>query len=253
MYSKSKAIATSVMCVFVAACGSMVPWRDEPIGDEVNVAFTLQNNLLFLTTAHIDHRSGRFFFGSANARTALDPKFAAEVPSPGLRPPSPAAAGEGSHGFDIGQKESIRFRPVLIDLRGTGDAIIGADVWGRRAITIDYRAGLVTFQKQGIHPDGMALFRYDAEPSITITVDGHAIPAIVDTASPDSLVLPRATPGRGSASVSIGDANLGTIDVGYANIPRAHIGNRLLSKFLVTIDYGRRLIGLWRDPRIPLT
>jgi hypothetical protein len=34
-------------------------------------------------------------------------------------------------------------------------------------------------------------------------------------------------------------------------VARARVGNRLLSHYLVTIDYGRRMVGLWRDPRIP--
>jgi hypothetical protein len=51
--------------------------------------------------------------------------------------------------------------------------------------------------------------------------------------------------------VMIGDTDFGTIDVGYANVSQARVGNRLLSRFLVTIDYGKRVVGLWRDPRIP--
>ena len=37
----------------------------------------------------------------------------------------------------------------------------------------------------------------------------------------------------------IADTDFGAIDVGYANISRARVGNRLLSRFLVTIDYGQ--------------
>jgi hypothetical protein len=81
-------------------------------------------------------------------------------------------------------------------------------------------------------------------------VDGANVPAIVDTASPDTVTLPRAKPGRGTAHVNVAGQDFGTIDVGYANIPVAHIGNRLLSRFLVSIDYGKHVVGLWRDPRI---
>jgi hypothetical protein len=52
------------------------------------------------------------------------------------------------------------------------------------------------------------------------------------------------------ATVTVADADFGTIDVQYANVTRARVGNRVLSRFLVTIDYGRKVVGLWRDPRI---
>ena len=238
MYSKSKGIATALIALFAIGCASVLPWHDEPVATEVNVAFTVQNNLLFLTTPRIENVRGRFFFGSASAHSVLDPKFVA------LIGPHPA------YDVEIGQKEAIRINPVVLDLGTSGDALIGADVWGNRAITIDYRTGLLTYQKEGIHPEGMALFRYSADPEITMQVDGANVAAIVDTASPDTVTLPRPKPGRGTAHVSVAGQDFGTIDVGYANVPVAHIGNRLLSRFLVTIDYGKHVVGLWRDPRI---
>ena len=238
MYSKSKAIATGLMVVLLAGCGSALPWHDEPVGTEVNVAFTIENNLLFLTTPRIENHSGRFFFGSAAARSALDPNFAATLGPRRL------------YAFDLGQKETLRIEPVIVSLGGAGDALIGADMWSGGAVSIDYRSGLITYDKAGMHPDGMELFRYDADPSIVIGIDGAPVAAIVDTTVPDTVVLPRAKPGRGSAHITIGKTDFGTVDVGYANIPKARIGNRLLSKFLVTIDYRKRIVGLWRDPRI---
>jgi len=238
MYSKSHAIATALLALFCAACGSVLPWHDEPVGTEVNVAFTIENNLLFLTTSRIENHTGRFFFASAAAHSVLDPTFAASL------------GPRRSYTFEIGQKEAIRFTPVLLSLGNAGDALVGADMFGNRAISIDYASGLLTYQKEGIHPEGMALFRYTGDPSITIDVDGRSVPAIVDTASPDTVILPRAQPGRGTARVRVAGNDFGAVDVGYANIAKAHIGNRLLSRFLVTIDYGQHVIGLWRDPRV---
>jgi len=238
MYSKSNVIATALLALFLTACGSVLPWHDEPVATEVNVAFTIENNLLFLTTSRIENRTGRFLFGSAAARSVLDPGFAASL------------GPRRTYTFEIGQKEAIRFTPVLLSLGNAGDALVGADMFGNRAISIDYASGLLTYQKAGIHPEGMAIFRYTGDPSITIDVDGRSLPAIVDTASPDTVVLPRPRPGRGTARVSVAGNDFGTVDVGYANIATAHIGNRLLSRFLVTIDYGQHVIGLWRDPRI---
>jgi len=238
MYSKSKAIATGLSALLSFSCASKLPWHDAPKSTEVNIAFTIENNLLFLTTPRIENRTGRFLFSTASARSVIDPGFAAPI--------GPRSA----YALEIGQKEAIRFQPAIVDLGGTGDALLGADVWSSGTVSIDYRSGIVTYDKDPIHPEGMTLFSYDAAPSIMIDVDGAAVPAIVDTGIPDTLVLPRPTPGRGSAHVAVAGTDFGTVDVGYANIPQARIGNRLLSRFLVTIDYRQRIVGLWRDPRI---
>jgi hypothetical protein len=74
---------------------------------------------------------------------------------------------------------------------------------------------------------------------------------VVDTTSPDTVILPSTTNGRGTARVNVAGVDFGTTDIRYANVSRARVGNRLLSRFLVTIDYGKKVVGLWRDPRTP--
>jgi hypothetical protein len=233
MLSKTRFRATAVVLVLLAAsCRSVVPWRDEPIGSETNLAFSLEQNLIHLQSVRVDNRPGRFILGTAAPRTVIDPTM--------------ARAGS----VQLSEKRTVRVSPVALDLSGVADAIIGADAWGKNTITIDYRAGVVTFQKYAIEPDGMTLFHYRGEPAINVLVDGAQIAAIVDTTSPDTLVLPGTTKTRGSADVRVADLAFGTIDVQYADVARARIGNRLLSRFLVSIDYGRRVVGLWRDPRV---
>jgi len=216
-----------------------LPWKDEPIGDEINVAFILHNNLLFLPSVKIDGRPGRFLFGSAEKQTVLDPKFAQQVPA---------------HSLQLNDRESVHVSPVTLDLHGVGDGIVGADVWSGHAVTIDYRAGLLTWQKEGMYPADMVVYNYADTPMINVTVDGHRTSAIVDTTSPDTLVLPRgsAQAGRRPARVQIADTDFGSVDVRLADVASPHIGNRLLSRFLISIDYGRRQVGLWRDPRTAL-
>jgi hypothetical protein len=219
-----------------------MPWHDEPIGREVNLAFIIQNNLLYLPGVSIDGHPGRFILGSAEPQTVLDTHFAQRVgPLP-------------FHSLQLSERDSLRFTPVILDLRGVGDGIVGADVWGNHAVTIDYRAGLLTFQREGIHPELMTVYSYRDAPSINVEVDGRLVPAIVDTSSPDTLILPRevAAVERRSAHIQIADTDLGSVDVKLADVAGPRIGNRLLSKFLVTIDYGRRQVGLFRDPRISL-
>lgn len=229
---------TAVFALLLAGCSASVPWSKEPIGSEVNLSFTFENNLLFLSTATIDGRVGRYFFGSAHQRSVVDPRV-------GLT--------SGAATVQLSEKDQTRITPVTLDLHGVGDAIIGADAWSKYAVTVDYHSGLVTMQKQGIHPAYMTIFRYTAEPSVTLRVDDRDVVAIVDTALPDTVVLPHAgAASRGNAHVALAGTDFGTLDVRYDNVTRARVGNRVLSKFLITIDYGRRVVGVWRDPRIAM-
>lgn len=240
MYFKSSRHATCVLALlFAAACSSVMPWQDEPTGSEVNITFVVQNNLLFLNGASIDGRPGRFLIGSAQARTIVDPKFTREA---------------GPHSLQLNRRESLRFAPVVADLHGVADGIVGTDVWGSHAITIDYQTGLLTFQREGIHADLMVVYKFADDPMINVKVDGRTISAIVDTTSPDTLVLPRtaAASERRTAHIQIADTDFGNIDIRTGDVAAPHVGNRLLSRFLLSIDYGRRQVGLWRDPRIAL-
>lgn len=235
MLSKSKAGAmTLALALLATSCARILPWRDEPAATEVNLAFTLEQNLIRLQTVRINNRTGHYILGSAAPRTILDDGF-------------PDA---GPHALQISEKETIKLQPATLDLRGAADAIIGVDAWRNRAISIDYRSGLVTYQKQGIHRGLMSIYQFQNEPMINAIVNGRQISAIVDTTSPDTLVLPSRTAGRGTARVAIAGQDFGVIDVQYANVTEPRVGNRLLSRFLVTIDYGKRVVGLWRDPRI---
>lgn len=240
MYSKFSCHATcALLLLFAAACSSVLPWRNEPIGGEVNITFVIRNNLLFLNGASVDGRPGRFLIGSSQPRTIVDPKF---VPD------------GGPHSLQLNQRESLRFAPVVADLHGLADAIVGTDVWGNHAITIDYRAGVLTFQREGIHSELMVVYKYAEDPTINVAVDGRLVSAIVDTTSPDTLILPRtaAASERRTAHIQIADTDFGNIDIRTADVATPRVGNRLLSRFLVSIDYGRHQVGLWRDPRIAL-
>lgn len=240
MLSKSPARATALALALVAAgCARVLPWRDTPpAGAEVNFAFMLDRNLIEMQTVTLDGRTGRFVLGTATPRTVVDDDF-------------PLTRARDLT-LQLRDKNSVRLAPLRADLAGAADAILGADVWRNHAISINYHNGLVTFQRAGIHPGLMQLFSYAEAPMIYVTVDGRRIAAIVDTASPDTLTLPGTRGTRGTAQVVLAGTDFGSIDVGYADIPTARIGNRILSRFLITIDYGKRVIGLYRDTRIPL-
>ena len=238
MVSKRLFSASALVALMgLAACFSM-PWRDAPPPAEVNLSFTLRNNLLFISSARINGRSGRYFFGSADSRSVLDPHTLQEL------------GGPRTFSVQLGQRETVVVTPVSLDLGGTGDAILGADVFGSHAITIDYRAGLITDQTNWMNTALMKLYPYTAEPSADIEIDGRILNAVIDTASPDTLILPATAETRGKAHIALAGADLGIVDVRYSAVARPRIGNRLLSRFLVSIDYRHRVVGLWRDPRI---
>jgi len=234
--SKSFVRATALGLALLAfSCARLLPWRNDQPSPEVNLSFVLENNLVRLQTVRLDGQPGRYILGSAAPRTVVAPPLAATTT------------------VQITESETVNVTPSTLDLRGVADAIIGAEVWRNRAISIDYRSGLVTFQEGGIQTGLMKLYTYDVEPMIYVKVNGADVAAIVDTASPDTLTLPSRNAGRGTVRVEVAGSDFGLIDVQYANVPTARIGNRLLSRFLVTIDYGKKMVGLWRDPRIPLT
>ncbi len=224
--------------VSASACSSVsLPWKNEPVGSEVNLAFVLDGNLLRLRTAEINGYRGRYIFGTATAQTVIDENAAATL-------------GQRADGYklQIAEKQTVRIYPAIADLGGSADAVIGVDMIGNKAVTIDYRSGLVTYQKLGIFPDQMTLYRFSGPPVISVLVDGQKIDAIVDTTSPDTLTLP-GTGARRKVRVSIAGNDFGVIDVGYGDTRVARIGNRLLASFLVSIDYGKGVVGLFRDTR----
>lgn len=238
MLSKSVPLAITALVALLFSSCMTLPWRGPAPAREVNLAFTIENNLIFLSTVNINNQAGRIFFGSANPRTVIDPGFAQRL-------------GSSQYGLHLNQRDIVPLAPVVISLAGLGDALVGADAFSSYAVTIDYRSGLLTYQKDGIHPDYMTVYRFAAEPSITAEVDGQQTRAIVDTALPDTIVLPRgsAAPGRRQSHVVIAGNDFGAVDIALGDVSQARIGNRLLSKFLVSVDYGHRQVGLWRDPR----
>ena len=205
---------------------------------EINVAFTIENNLLRLRDVSLGARGGRYVLGSAHPRTVIQPGFVSGEPR--------------RMALALNERESVPVEPIYMPLGAVGDAIIGFDAWAPQAITIDYAKGLITYQTDGIHTDGMTLYRFEDEPAISLMVNGRRVPAAVDTASPETLVLPRGTAaaGRTTVDVEIAGVMFENVDVLLADVSRARIGNRLLSKFLVSIHYGQRQVGLWRDPRV---
>src|SRR5258708_40323049 len=107
MYSKTL-ITAIVTLLFCGSCSITLPWAQEPIGQELNLAFVIRNNLVFLPAATIDGRSGQFLLGTAAPRTVVDRTFAGSQGSRQMR-------------LELDQKESLRFTPDLIEMHGVAD------------------------------------------------------------------------------------------------------------------------------------
>lgn len=210
------------------------PWSAER-QNEVNLVFGWKSNQIMLE-AEVDGRVGQFIVGSAQPRTVLDRHF------PG--------AQTGPARLVLGRRLAVSISPVVEDLGGMAAGILGADAWGEFTLVIDYARQLVMISRDRAASMNGPLYAFDGPPSIPIRLNGTERRAILDTALSDTLVLPRSQgEGRTTTRVQVAEHDLGMVDIGFAETEQIRIGNRLLSKFLIKIDYRNQAIALWRDPR----
>ncbi|MGA7615498.1 MAG: hypothetical protein WBX15_10005 [Thermoanaerobaculia bacterium] len=233
----------SAALLFLLAGCSLLPWSHER-GNETNLAFDLDHNLL-IVPARIEGKDVRLIIASAQPQSVLSAETAQRISfAPGKK-----------ISVLLGDRTSVRVKPRIADLHGIADGILGMDAWSRRSITIDYRRGLFIVSRSQDENLPGKVYRFRSRPSIPITIGGRSVTALVDTALPDTVVLPessRIDAGRGSPRstlpLTVGDVDLGELDVGYASSKFAYVGNRVLANFLLTIDYRRDRLSLWPYP-----
>jgi hypothetical protein len=224
-------ILVAVSVLLAASCRSL-PWRSASV-EAINLAVSIEKNLL-VSSEIVDGRPARVLFGSAHSQTILDDQF---------------AKGTNPVRVELGDRRSAAVRPIVHDLAGVADVLVGMDVWRGRAVTFDYQRQLIAIAASANTPDDFMTYRFEATPAIPVTVDGVSYFAIVDVASPDSLIVPRngAAQGRREAVVQIGADKFKT-DVLFSDTNHPRMGARILSRYLLRIDYGSREVGLWRRP-----
>ena len=244
MVSKGYKRTTTLLAALflLAGCVTRLPWSDEKPG-ETNAAFHTEKNVMVMDSVTIEHRPGKFIFSTSLPQTAVSVPFATAL----------GTAGPRGYSVQFGHKATTYTTPATVDLHGTADAVLGVDSWIGPVVAIDYQKGIISFDKTIPLRDDMVVSEYDGPPSVAVSVAGQTVQAIVDTASPDTLTLPLSygSAGRGRVSVALGGATFGSVDVRFAGVSDARVGNRLLSKFLVLIDQKRHQVALWRDPRTP--
>ncbi|HXI14062.1 MAG TPA: hypothetical protein VNM92_15670 [Thermoanaerobaculia bacterium] len=243
--SVARAILAFAILSTSAGCGSLIPWKGK-LPDELNLALLVRKNQLFIESATIASKKGRFLLGTAAPTTILSSDF---IKREALTP-------EEQTSVRLGGRRAVSITPVTSDLQGMGDAILGIDVWKSGSLSIDYNSGLATFsQKTDFVTDDMMVSDFVEAPAVDIVIDGKSSRALIDTTVPDALIVP---PSVATGTGANSRANVDVVLAGYlfrnvgvrvAAVPQVRIGNRLLSKFLVAVDYKRKRVGLWRDPR----
>lgn len=242
----ARAIFLLGLMATLSGCRSL-PWSKQK-SDELNLAVSVRNNQLFIPSARVESRAGSFLVGTAAPGTLLSPEF---LDREKLSPKNKVAVVFGS-------RRAIPSTPLVADLQGMADGILGADLWRAGSISVDYNSGLITYSsKRSFVTNDMATFGFREQPEVDIVINEKPYKAIVDTAIPDTLILPEssgvfgatATPGRTRVNVVLAGYSFPNINARTASVPAVRIGNRLLSKFLLVIDYRTRIVGLWRDPR----
>jgi hypothetical protein len=146
-----------------------------------------------------------------------------------------------------------RVNPLQTDeVIGIADGILGADAFAAGSLTIDYSRSLVAVSRRPMRAADVTTYHFRGAPSVPIRVDGQEYLALVDSASPDGVTLPGEEEARRDGMVKVGGASFQEV-VRYAPIDQARIGNRVLARFLVSIDYRRATVALWPDPRFEPT
>lgn len=236
MLSKSKLAARTILGFLGLSCSP--PWSGQTT-DEVNLVFMLRKNQIAVS-ATVAEQSGTFVIGSAQPRTVIDRGFLPVV--------------RDRVAVVMGNRFSTEVTPLVDDLGGVIDGILGADAWRDTTLTVDYSKQLLTLSRQSAMAMDGRLHRFSDAPTLPVVIDGRLQEAIIDMALPDTMTLPRqgrTESGRTTVRLQLAGYDMGIVEASLGDSTAVRIGNRLLSKFLVTIDYRRGTVALWRDPRTP--
>lgn len=206
-----------------------------------HVAFQLRDNLLVLP-ATVGGTPGEFILGTAQSHSTLDPRFPVD------------SARSGRVPVLLGSRLRLETSVERISMSSVADGILGSGTFANRTIGIDFRRGLITLSIERVPAEGAAKTRFEGIPAVPISLDGTPFRGIIDTTNPDTILLPESAfgpAGRRLVSLRIGSFDIGTIDARVGPVGDIRIGNRILEKFFVSIDYDRGEISLWPWDPVP--
>jgi hypothetical protein len=143
---------------------------------------------------------------------------------------------------------------VLHDLQQNGyDVLLGADVFARARITIDFGKSEVTFAPPAAGASGgLPIGFEDFVPIVATSLNGKSVSVAVDTGAAGTIGLGSDFSDRhpefpkGSATVRLGAYEIegAALDAAEKMPYDGRIGGALLSHFTVTFDYGRSTMSL---------
>jgi len=213
---------------------------------ERNIAFRIEDNLPVID-AQLEGHPVRMVIASALPNSVIGGERARAIGYDSSR--------HRSRIF-FGNLAGTKVNPVILELDRAipADGMLGADAWSGRTLTIDYRRRVAILNPPGPIAEGFYSWSFKGPPRISVYLDGILVPAIVDTALPDSAIIPEVLlddePGRRqNVDIEVAGVRFDDIDVLTAPTGDVRIGNRILSRFLVRIDYDHRTIALWPDNR----
>lgn len=237
--STSRATAAILIAVGVIAGCSQPQF-------ERNVAFRIEKNLP-VVDAEIDGHPVSLVIASALPTSVIGGERAREI---GFEP-----SWRRSRIF-FGNLAGTRVTPMVLELDSVipAQGMLGADAWRGRTLTLDYRRRVAILTPPGPVLEGFYSWSFKGPPRISITLDGIVVPAIIDTALPDTAVVPESLledtgDRRQNVDLEIAGLEFEDLDVLTAPIGDIRIGNRILSHFIVQIDYDHRTVALWPDAR----
>lgn len=206
-----------------------------PRGRSTSIAFTLERNVVRVEGV-VDGAPASLIVATGLPETLLTPQLAKSRSS-----------------VTLGERYTVRIRPTAApEIAPVADGLLGIDAFSNSVLTVDYHRGLLLLGRDVPPVRDAPRFAFNRIPAVDVTVDGQGRRAIIDTSNPDTLVLPmgpRGVEGRRPVKLTVAGIDFGSVDAAVGPVDAVRIGNRILSRFLVTIDFERREVSLWSDPR----
>lgn len=233
---RERCALVALATIAAAACSLST----EPAIPEDNIGFVLRSNLPCVN-AEVNGQDATLVVASALPRSTVSSALKGDLASTRLL---------------LGSTFFTRVKPAALDVAELpADGMLGADALRGRIATFDYFRGLLILSAWPRPQPEITPWRFEGgPPRVPVTINGRETWAIVDTALPDTAVIPGELIGSPSASrapvdLFVSGVRFDNLDVSVTPVTAPRLGNRVLARFVVTIDYARQRIGLWPDPR----
>jgi len=214
-----RSVAAIAALTILTGCSIARRWEGET-PNELNLAFQLEAGVPVVVAA-VNNVPARLIISTGRPKSALSHDFMKKI------------GGAERIALLLGSRASAPFKPEVVEMNGLADGIIGIDVLRTETVTLDYRRRLMILSQTRLP----RAERFRSVPAVSLTVNGKAVRAEVDSAFPDTLILSREGTQRSNATIAIGPIAMGEISVGSRPIKTAIVGSGLLSRLLVSIDY----------------